>query len=206
MSEISIIVHIGLLTTKWSLRVNTPASRGVCSKTLRYAPTRTSTLHLFITYQKYDVMQTYRNVSGRRRSKNLPPIDYPLPARVWKHVNSSNVNERAFWSTLYVSVSVLLGKLDFELVTPPPPGHCAQPMGGQGLFVFEAERSRSETRHSPGLLWTSDQPDAETSYYTQHSQETDIYAPCGIRTSNPTSERQQTHALERGRGDRQICK
>jgi hypothetical protein len=34
---------------------------------------------------------------------------------------------------------------------------------GQGLLIIEASRSHSDTPHSVGLLWTSDQPDAETS-------------------------------------------
>jgi hypothetical protein len=37
-----------------------------------------------------------------------------------------------------------------------------RPMG-QGLLVIEASRSHSDTPHSVGLLWASDQPDAETS-------------------------------------------
>jgi len=32
----------------------------------------------------------------------------------------------------------------------------------QGLLIIEASRSHSDTLHSVGLLWTSDQPDAET--------------------------------------------
>jgi hypothetical protein len=45
-------------------------------------------------------------------------------------------------------------------------------------------------RHTPqsgGLLWTRDRPVAETSTW-QHvrSQETNIHAPCGIRTRNPS--------------------
>ena len=32
---------------------------------------------------------------------------------------------------------------------------------------------------------------------TQHSQETDIHSPGGIRIRNPASERPQTHALDR---------
>jgi len=41
-------------------------------------------------------------------------------------------------------------------------------------------------RHTAGLLWTSDQPDAETSRpdNTQNSQETDIHSLGGIRTRN----------------------
>ena len=38
-----------------------------------------------------------------------------------------------------------------------------QPLVGQGLFTVEASRSHSATPHSTRLLWTSDQPDAETS-------------------------------------------
>jgi hypothetical protein len=33
---------------------------------------------------------------------------------------------------------------------------------GQGLLVIEASRSHSDTLHSTGLLWASDQSDAET--------------------------------------------
>jgi hypothetical protein len=38
-----------------------------------------------------------------------------------------------------------------------------QPLEGQGLLVIEVSPSHSATPHSVGLLWTSDQPDAETS-------------------------------------------
>ena len=36
-----------------------------------------------------------------------------------------------------------------------------QPLVGQGLVIVEASRSHSATLHLVGLLWTSDQPDAE---------------------------------------------
>jgi hypothetical protein len=38
-----------------------------------------------------------------------------------------------------------------------------QPLVDLGLLNIEASRSHSDTPHSVGLLWTSDQPDAETS-------------------------------------------
>jgi hypothetical protein len=38
-----------------------------------------------------------------------------------------------------------------------------QRLVGQGLLITEASRSHSDTPHSVGLLWTSDQHDAETS-------------------------------------------
>jgi hypothetical protein len=38
-----------------------------------------------------------------------------------------------------------------------------QPLVGQGHLIVEASRSHSDTPHSVGLLWTSDEPVAETS-------------------------------------------
>jgi hypothetical protein len=35
-------------------------------------------------------------------------------------------------------------------------------LADQGLLIIEASRSLSDTSHSVRLLWTSDQPDAET--------------------------------------------
>jgi hypothetical protein len=34
---------------------------------------------------------------------------------------------------------------------------------GLGLLIFKVSRSHSDTPHSVGLLWKSDQPDVETS-------------------------------------------
>jgi len=53
-----------------------------------------------------------------------------------------------------------------------------KPLAGQGLYV-EASRSHSDTAHSVGFLWTSDQPDN-----TQRSQQTGIHAPGRIRIRN----------------------
>ena len=41
--------------------------------------------------------------------------------------------------------------------------HAATALVGQGLLFIEASRSHSDTPQSVALLWTSDQPDAETS-------------------------------------------
>jgi hypothetical protein len=60
-----------------------------------------------------------------------------------------------------------------------------QPLLGQRLII-KALRIHSGTPHSVRLLWTSDQPDAEASDNTQHSQETDIHSAGGIRTRNPS--------------------
>ena len=41
--------------------------------------------------------------------------------------------------------------------------HGAKPPVGQDLLTVEASLSRSDTTHLVGILWTSDQPEAETS-------------------------------------------
>jgi len=46
----------------------------------------------------------------------------------------------------------------FFLAANPPP-----PPVGQGFLIEEVSRSRSEAPQSVGILWTSDQPVAETS-------------------------------------------
>jgi hypothetical protein len=55
---------------------------------------------------------------------------------------------------------------------------------GQGLFVVEALRPHSDTPHSVGLLWTSDQPDSETSIWQRSTLTRDRY-PCPRRDSKP---------------------
>jgi hypothetical protein len=72
-----------------------------------------------------------------------------------------------------------------------------QHLVGEGLVV-EASRSYSDTPHSVGLLWTRDQPVAETSTW-QHSQQRDIHALGGIRTRNP-SKRAAVDRCLRSRG------
>jgi hypothetical protein len=61
--------------------------------------------------------------------------------------------------------------------------------------------THKDTPQSAGLLWTSDQPVAETStwQHTQNSQQTNIHAPGGIRTSN-SSRRSSADTLLRPLG------
>ena len=73
-----------------------------------------------------------------------------------------------------------------------------QPLAGQSLLSIEASRSHSDTPHSVGLLWTSDQPGAETTTYTTHSahnRQTSM-PPRKIRSCDPSSERPKAHALD----------
>jgi hypothetical protein len=69
---------------------------------------------------------------------------------------------------------------------PPTPPQVRQPLAGPGLLIIEASPSHSDTSHSVGLLWTSGQPDPETSTWQQTTFTTDIHAPGGIRIRNPS--------------------
>jgi hypothetical protein len=50
----------------------------------------------------------------------------------------------------------------------PPPLMARQRQVVQGVSLSRL-RNHTQTPHSVGLLWTSDQPDAETSYLTAHN-------------------------------------
>jgi hypothetical protein len=54
-----------------------------------------------------------------------------------------------------------------------------QPLVGKGLLIFETSRSHTDTQHWVGLLWTGDQPDAETSTW-QRTTITRHGRPCQI--------------------------
>jgi hypothetical protein len=73
-----------------------------------------------------------------------------------------------------------------------------QPLVGQGLLKIEASQSHSDTSHSVGLLWTSDQPNAETSTCTSHNihkRQTSMPGG-GFEPAIPAGKQPQTHALD----------
>jgi hypothetical protein len=73
-----------------------------------------------------------------------------------------------------------------------------QPLIGHGVLIIEASLLHSDTSHSVRILWTSDQPDAETSTW-QHTPLTRDRQPCSWRDSIPKSqqsERRQTRTLD----------
>jgi len=62
-----------------------------------------------------------------------------------------------------------------------------QPPVGHGLLIVQASPSHSDTQQSVRILWTSDQPVAETST-SQHTTLTADRPPCPRRDSNPHSQ------------------
>jgi hypothetical protein len=74
-----------------------------------------------------------------------------------------------------------------------------QRLVGQGLHIIDSSRSHSDTPHSVGLLWTSDEPDADTSTW-QHTTLTrnrqTSMPPAGYKPTIPAREWPQSHALD----------
>ena len=68
----------------------------------------------------------------------------------------------------------------------------------QGLLIVEDSWSHSDALHSVGLLWTSDQPDAETSTWqnTTHNRQKSM-PPAGFEPTISAGEQPKTYALDR---------
>ena len=94
------------------------------------------------------------------------------PTKVTKHDN-------AIYYCLYINVYSHWLRSFFY--------HVATTLEGQGLLIVVDSRSHSDTPYSIGLLWTSYQPDAETSAW-QHTTLTRDSHPCPRRDSNPQSQ------------------
>ena len=109
---------------------------------------------------------------------------------------------QVLWSS---SVSIVPPVLYFFMAQQPPSGpeppHCRgftitprhTTVGRTPLDEWSARRrdlylttQHTDTPQSVGLLWTSDQPKAETSTVQHNTLTTDIYAPGGIQTHNPS--------------------
>ena len=73
-----------------------------------------------------------------------------------------------------------------------------QPLVGQGLLIVEGLQLQSYAARSVGLLWTSDQPDTETSTWQHNAHKRQKSMPSArFEPAIPASERLQTHALDR---------
>ena len=72
-----------------------------------------------------------------------------------------------------------------------------QPPVRQGLLINKASLLQDAT-HSVGLLWATDQPDAETSTWQNTTSTTDRYLNTrrDSKTKIPASEGPQTHILD----------
>jgi hypothetical protein len=102
-----------------------------------------------------------------------------------------------FWSGVFISFHPLpdLPFVRFRMYRPLVLSevcdfllhHGATALVGQGLLIIEDSWSHSDTPHSVRLLWTSDQPDAETSTWHHTTLTRDKY-PRPRRDWNPQSQ------------------
>jgi hypothetical protein len=65
----------------------------------------------------------------------------------------------------------------------------------QGVLTVEASRSHTGTPHSVGLLWTTDQPEAENSTWRNTTLAKERH-PCPRRDSNPQSQQASDSRLK----------
>ena len=71
---------------------------------------------------------------------------------------------------------------------------------GQDILIVEPLRSHSNTSHSVGLLWKSDQPEAETTHNT-HKRKTSM-PPAGFEPAIPARAAADPRLRPRGYWDR----
>ena len=95
----------------------------------------------------------------------------------------------AIWSSYWPNSSI--SRKSFQSYTPPPPSLWRDSPGPPHCRGFTI----TDTPHSVGLLWTTDQPDAETSDNTQSFNRQTAMPPVGFEPAIPTSEQQKTHVL-----------
>ena len=124
---------------------------------------------------------------------------------MWHHFDGSNSTTRNgnICATTKDWVVDRKAKVSRTTYANPFCRRATAPAVGQDLLIFEASRSNSDTPHSVGLLWSSDQPDLDRPQLDniQHSQESNIHAFGGIRTRNPSKLTGRTSCLRpRGTG------
>ena len=99
------------------------------------------------------------------------------------------------WPKFYVSVwswLLILYTVCFWRDRPPP-----HPVG-QGLLIHEFSRSHNDAPQLVGLLWTNDQPVAETStWQTIFTRDKTSIPRVGFESTISAGERPQTYALDR---------
>jgi hypothetical protein len=120
--------------------------------------------------------------------------------RMWRHVVwylSNDNSEEQIATTFNIGTRRRSSTLQSHSNIHQSFLHGAEPLVGPDLSMIEASRSHSDTPHSVGPLWTSDQPDAETSTWQNTTLTTDINASGGLSTHNLRSERLKIHALDR---------
>ena len=97
---------------------------------------------------------------------------------LWSHLLCFTSLKKDTWSAERSRRSLQVNKFQYRPTAQMPPE-------GQGLIIIDTSRSQSDMPQLVGLLWTSDQPDAETSNWQHITQRTSMPLR-GIRNCNPS--------------------
>jgi hypothetical protein len=102
-------------------------------------------------------------------------------------------SKKFFGVPMKISLPFYLFIFCFVLEQQPPPV-------GQSLLIHEVSRSHKSRPTMVGLLWTSDQPVAETSTWQVPTLTTHKHPcrPVGFKTAMPVGQRPQTYTLGYG--------
>jgi hypothetical protein len=142
--------------------------------------------------QRFNIANTTApSLHSTLKNLHLPPISHPVSRwPYWQKVSHLEAANDSAPPT----PDLPLNKSPSQF---PPPGlktylvyffSTAQPpLVGQDRLIIKPLLSHSDTRHSVGLLWTSDHPDAETSTW-QHTILTWDTHPWNRRDSNSQSQ------------------
>jgi len=136
----------------------------------------TKYFYFFKTFISNQQFETDQDTSVQLEYWKLWPYFLLLPS-----VRLSRIHIPVCYIYIYLSYSTAFQSKYTFIVS-----HYSTVPGRLG-HLYEGPRSHSDEPHSVGRLWTGDRSFSET--YTdnlQTSQETDIYASCGIRTHDPS--------------------
>ena len=144
---------------------------------------------MFVNTYKFSWMYRYLNV---RRVASLETFgsDYSTDAACLRRTESSSMPLQKPQNSHNNSILIFISLFQCKYFLPVETYfvyHGATDLVGQSFLITEDSRSHSDTQHSAGFLWTSDQPVAETSTW-QLTTPTRNRHPCSRRDSNPQSQ------------------
>ena len=125
---------------------------------------------------------------------NYTPLPNSMHYQVSQAVSSLKISDQIFVWISHLPQSCYTSCQSYTLLLDHPNNivffnHGTTALEGQGLLIVEGSWSHSDTPHSVGLLWTSDQPDTETSTWQHTTLTWETYKPlAGFEPTIPARE------------------
>jgi hypothetical protein len=128
--------------------------------------------------KRREVMQTFWHFKVLNSQKDSAPA-----SQRYQCLNITRTNQSVVYRE---TVAVYLTQTHTKRVQTLRLGSTA--LIDHGLLILEVSRSHSDTSQSVELLWSSDQPGAETSTWQTLNIQNRYHASGGIRTRNPSKQ------------------